>query len=383
MYKLRIAICTHSTNPRGGVVHGLALGDALVGLGHVAVVHAPDAKGRGFFRSSLCKTVAIPAAPVIGVTELVATRRAEYGRYFRQKSNRDFDVFHAQDSISANALADLKADGTLSHFARTVHHVDAFDDPLLAGLQSRGIASADRHFVVSKQWRRYLDQQFGVRADIVGNGVDTQCFTATADAADDRLRALLQLGGGPILLAVGGIEARKNTLRILQSFAALRGHHQNAQLVIAGGASLLDHSQYQRAFHAALSEMKLPETSVLITGPLPQALMPALYRAADTLVFASIKEGFGLAILEAMASGIPVVASRIAPFTEYLNPQDAAWCDPYDVASITAAVHHTLQPAVRQNLSRHGLTIAAKHDWRQVALAHLNAYASLQAYAHA
>ncbi len=69
---------------------------------------------------------------------------------------------------------------------------------------------------------------------------------------------------------------------------------------------------------------------MIATGPLPQALMPALYRAADALVFPSVKEGFGLVVLEAMASGVPVVTSRIAPFTEYLGDDDAAWCDPHD-----------------------------------------------------
>jgi glycosyltransferase-like protein len=383
MHKLRIAICSHSTNPRGGVVHALALGDALVRLGHQAVVHAPDVNGSGFFRSSLCQTVAIPASAAGNVPELVAKRRAEYGQYFSRDGNRDFDVFHAQDSISANALADLKRDGKISRFARTVHHVDRFDEPVLTMLQARGIASADRHFVVSRQWQLHLDRHFGIQAEIVANGVDTQIFSAKADASDAQLRGLLRLGGGPILLAIGGIEERKNSLRILQAFARLRGQYENAQLIVVGGASLLDHSDYQRAFHGALSARKLPENSIIITGPLPQVLMPALYRAADMLVFPSTKEGFGLAVLEAMASGIPAVTSSIAPFTEYLKAQDAAWCDPYDVASIAAAMRQALEPLARQNLVRRGLTIAARHDWRQVAVAHLTAYAALREPEHA
>ncbi len=50
--RLRIAILTHSTNARGGVVHGLELADALTRLGHTAVVHAPDPSGKGFFRKN-------------------------------------------------------------------------------------------------------------------------------------------------------------------------------------------------------------------------------------------------------------------------------------------------------------------------------------------
>ena len=53
---LRIAILTHSTNPRGGVVHALELGDALTRLGHDVTVHAPDPCGAGFFRPTLCRT---------------------------------------------------------------------------------------------------------------------------------------------------------------------------------------------------------------------------------------------------------------------------------------------------------------------------------------
>ena len=62
--RLRIAILAHSTNPRGGVVHALELGDALCRLGHDATVHAPDAGGRGFFRNSLTRTVYVAASPV-------------------------------------------------------------------------------------------------------------------------------------------------------------------------------------------------------------------------------------------------------------------------------------------------------------------------------
>ena len=70
------------------------------------------------------------------------------------------------------------------------------------------------------------------------------------------------------------------------------------------------------------------DRAVVCLGPVPDADMPALYRLADALVFPSVKEGFGLVVLEAMASGMPVVTSRIAPFTEYLDDDDVVWCDP-------------------------------------------------------
>jgi glycosyltransferase-like protein len=376
---LRIAILTHSTNPRGGVVHALELGEALVQLGHHAVVHAPDPQQAGFFREASSETISVPATLTAkNLVDLVATRRQDYRQYFQQPANRDFDVFHAQDSISANALADLKAGFPGFRFARTVHHLDHFADDRLMALQARGVAAADRHFVVSRQWQLYLARDFGLSAGIVGNGVDRTRFNPNADAEDAPLQARLNLGPGPVLLSIGGIEERKNSLLVLQAFQAIRCQYPTAQLVVAGGASLLDHDRYQQEFHQAREAMRLPDNAICITGAIPQAAMPALYRAAAALVFPSISEGFGLAVLEAAACGVPVVTSRIAPFTEYLGPDDVAWCDPYDIRSIAQAIIRALQPEQRDAFMARGAAVAARHDWQQTATAHLNAYETMR-----
>ena len=65
---------------------------------------------------------------------MVETRIADYLRYFARAGATDFDVWHAQDGISANALAALKAQGRIPGFARTVHHVDHFADCRACGL---------------------------------------------------------------------------------------------------------------------------------------------------------------------------------------------------------------------------------------------------------
>jgi glycosyltransferase involved in cell wall biosynthesis len=111
--------------------------------------------------------------------------------------------------------------------------------------------------------------------------------------------------------------------------------------------------------------------------------MPALYRAADALVFPSIKEGFGLVVLEAMASGVPVVTSRIAPFTEYLGDDDVLWCDPHDAGSITAAMAAAMEPPARSAIVARGFAVAARHDWTTAAHAHLPAYEALSEAAYA
>ena len=134
-------------------------------------------------------------------------------------------------------------------FARTVHHVDAFDDAGLNALQLRGIASADRLFVVSRLWQDWLKHELGRDALLVGSGVDTKRFSPTPDETDDELRVRLNLSNAaPVFLAVGGVEERKNTIRLLQAFQTLRLQYPSSRLVIAGGASILDHDAYQARF---------------------------------------------------------------------------------------------------------------------------------------
>ncbi len=373
---LRIAILAHSTNPRGGVVHALELGDALVRLGHDVTVHAPDARGGGFFRATLCRSVAIPASPVgRDLTAMVETRIVDYVRHFEQADHRNFDIWHAQDGISGNALATLKARGLIPGFARTVHHVDTFRDPRLCALQSRAITHADRLLAVSNLWRDWLLREHGRDASLVGNGVDINRFSPTIDATDAGLRACLDLPPDRrVFLAIGGVEERKNAIRIVDAFGVLRCGDPSSCLVIAGGASLLDHDAYHSRFAEALAQSGLSDRAVIRTGPLPQLLMPALYRAADCLVFPSTNEGFGLVVLEAMASGVPVVTSRIAPFIEYLGDDDVLWCDPLDTASIATAMAASLDPSRRETLIARGIRIAARHDWMTTAQSHLAAY---------
>jgi glycosyltransferase involved in cell wall biosynthesis len=88
-------------------------------------------------------------------------------------------------------------------------------------------------------------------------------------------------------------------------------------------------------------------------------------------------------VLEAMASGVPVVTSRIAPFTEYLGDEDVAWCDPRDAASIAAAMAAALEPQARARLATRGRAVAARHDWTATAHAHLPAYEALREAAYA
>jgi glycosyltransferase-like protein len=385
MTALRIALLTHSTNPRGGVAHGLALAEALCALGHEAVVHAPDPTGSGFFRAAACPTVSVAAKPVAGMTgagtivDRVRARIDDYLRHFASPAACDFDVFHAHCGIGGNALATLKHRRLIPGFVRTVHHVDRFQDPVLAEWQDRSIREATRLLCVSRGWAERIQDDFGAEAPVVGNGVDLSVYRAAPNAADATVSARWGLGSGPVVLSVGGFEARKNTAGIIEAFALLRAHHPRAQLVVVGGASLLDHASYQARCRAALAAHGLAVgcgEAVVETGPVPQEAMPALYRRADVLAFPSWREGFGLCVLEAMACGTPVLVSDRPPFTEYLAPGDARFVDPADPRCIADGLAATLVPTTRATLRAAGLARAAAHSWRACAERHLETYAA-------
>jgi len=375
---LRIAILTHSTNPRGGVVHALELADALVSLGHEAVVHAPDPSGKGFFRATRCGTVSVPAKHISAgtIADMVEIRAGEYVDYFERGACRHFDVFHAHDGISANALATLEERRLISGFARTVHHIDDFSDPRLSALQARSISSPRKHFVVSDLWKQNLSERFGLDSLVVGNGVDLHRYSWEPDGREAIVREKYGLGSGPIFLMVGGIEERKNTARALDAFRQVICVHPLAQLVIAGGASILDHHWYRRAVRDALAASQLRNNAVVETGPVAHEDMPALYRLASALVFPSLREGFGLVVLEAMASHVPVITSEIAPFTEYLS-DEVVWCDPLNVNSIANSMLVALTEPLRSRLIERGAGTAARHSWQKTAERHLGVYQEL------
>ncbi len=219
----------------------------------------------------------------------------------------------------------------------------------------------------------------GAQAGIVGNGVDLSVYRDAPTAADPALRDRWGLGPGPIVLSVGGFEERKNTLGIIAGFARLRARHPQAQLVVAGGASLLDHAAYRARCQAALEAAGLTVgrgAAVIETGPVPQDAMPALYRQADLLAFPSWTEGFGLCVLEAMACGTPAIVSDRPPFTEYLAPTDALFVDPADPDALADAMAAALVPRIRARLRAAGRALSATQSWRACAERHGAAYAA-------
>ncbi len=383
---LRIALLTHSLNPRGGVVHTLALADALHDAGHHVTVIAPVTASQALFRPIKCALDPVPVGPAPkDLADMVQDRVAALVAHLAQRIREfgHFDVMHAQDSLSGNALATLRERGVIKGFMRTVHHLDDFADARVAAWQLRGFMHADQVLCVSPLWVRELRQRHGIEAALVHNGVDLQRYRPTPEPGDAAVAAAHGLRpGAPLLLSVGGVEERKNTRRLLDAFVRLRAQHPAAQWLVAGGASLLDHGAYVAGFRQALADSGLrtgPGGDVVVAGPVDDDHVPALYRLADAVALPSLREGFGLVALESLASGTPVVVSRTEPFTEYLADDEVCWADPLSPASIAEALQQALDPAWRTRLARATPAVCLRHDWATSAARHLTLYRARRA----
>lgn len=371
--ELRIALFTYSTKPRGSVVHTLELAEALQDLGQQVCIYALDKDRAGFYRSPSCADQLVPSQPVAGgIDDLIKQRIQEFVDYL-SNSNQTYDCYHAQDCISANALAILRSRNQIPHFIRTVHHLEDFNSPYLQACQERSIRDPDLCLCVSTQWQTELLERYQIDAPRVINGVNCQRFSSNPNFAE--VKRKLGLHGWPIYLTVGGIEPRKNSITLLQAFIEILTQYPQAQLVIAGGATLFDYQPYREEFFnwVQTAEMQVGK-SLILPGVLPESELTALYQAADAFVFPSIKEGWGLVVLEAMASGIPVITSNQPPFTEFLSDTDALLVDPQSVPAIAQAMQTIIQPGVAQQLIQPGQKISAHYTWEKSANMHLTHY---------
>ena len=391
-----VGLVTYSVKPRGGVVHTLALAEALHAAGYPVRVIALGDPGAGFFRP-----VAAPFTIIEAPTSLPTLEERVFANVDALAAGlgdlvADLPILHTQDCISARAAARVRdaAAGPPPVVVRTVHHVDDFTSPSLIDCQRQAILEPDRILVVSERWREILAEDYGTSADVVHNGVDVARFRS---ADPDLVAALRQRAGAggvagagdrPLILAVGGIEPRKGSDTLMAAVAALsrsggRSGGRSGRrpvLAVVGGHSFQDYREYRDRVLASLPGLGLRLDDVVLLGTVPDAELPGWYAAADVLAFPSTKEGWGLAVLEAMSAGLPVVASDLPVFREYLRPgQDALMVPVDNAAALAAALRAVLDnAALAGRLRTAGYQVCARFTWDRCAAEHQRIYAVLK-----
>jgi glycosyltransferase-like protein len=376
MSALSVGLFTYSTLPRGSVVHTANLADALHDAGADVTVYALDKDARGLFRPLRARLALVPASHTPASTaELVKTRARELADHLAS-ARPSHDVYHAEDCLTANGLLEYRARGHALDMVRTVHHVEAFADPFLDACQRRSIDRAALCLAVSEATARDVVRTFGVHTKLTTNAVDVDRFARADRSRMATWARTLRVDVGPNVLAVGGVEERKNTLRILRAFVRVREAFPGARLWILGGATVLDHGAYRAAFDRELESLPLAvRSAVTQIGVVADGDVPAIFRLASVLAFPSLHEGFGLAALEGLAAGIPVVASRRAPMTEFLDDGCAILVEPTSDAAIAGGVVGALRsPTERRDA---GFRRARSLSWSRVAAQHIDHYRAL------
>jgi glycosyltransferase-like protein len=352
----------------------------MVGLGQDPMVIAlGDIEADdGFYRPTIAPYMLIqapPSAPTL--EERVFSSVAALAEGLAELAG-EFDILHTQDCISARAAMEVRRAGADFSVLRTVHHVDDFTTRALIDCQRQAILEPDHLLVVSQHWRRLLRDEYGVDATVVYNGVDPARFGPIPAARRNALRKRAGATGRFLFLAVGGIEPRKGSVHLLDALGLLKGRvDPSPVLAVVGGHSFQDYSAYRDGALARLPEwgLELGEDVVML-GTVSDAELAGWYRAADALAFPSLKEGWGLVVLEAMSAGLPVVATDIPVFREYLTSgRDSLLVPPEDAGALAAAMGEVMiHQDLRDRLQRGGQDVVARFTWPQTARQHLAVY---------
>ena len=254
----------------------------------------------------------------------------------------------------------------------SMHGVKAFSMPLAELTRDRNQQRELRQLkeVLARQWAELSDRIKAVTAvsnyalqevqqaldlpgeklHLVGNGLDGNIFRPEGPSA---------VRTKPYFLWVGRLDPIKNVSRLLNAYRALPPATRPDLVMLVEPEA--DQAELQARFQKTATEPGIHH----LTGNLPQAKVAELYRGALALVLPSLRETFGLPIVEAMACGCPVITAHDSGCTETAG--DAALLvDPRDEASIRAAMTRLINDeTLRRDLRTRGLRRAADFDWKQ------------------
>ncbi|MEO8218406.1 MAG: glycosyltransferase family 1 protein [Acidobacteriota bacterium] len=293
------------------------------------------------------------ASPNYSVRELFAL-----GRQIRRNA---LDLFHAPHYVlpftETPAIVTIH---DLIHLNQPRRNV--MERPYARWMMARAVGSSRAVLTVSAAVKDQLVDRFPEAAGktvVTPNGVNPR-FTSNVSNDDASILARLDLREGPYLLFVGNDKPHKNLQGLLQAFAIVRFTHPEIQLVVAG-------SQPRPARDQA---------AVTCTGFVSDEELHALYRGALMLVQPSLEEGFGLPVLEAMASGVPCAVSKIAALVE-VGGEAVAVFDARSPQSIATTIIAVLRDRSRREVMiDRGRERAKSFTWKTCAEKTLAVYRS-------
>ena len=240
----------------------------------------------------------------------------------------------------------------------------------------RSLSRGDRIIAVSQNTKTDLMDYFkvdGRKIRVVYSGVTDRYRQRVPDTEIAARRTELGIER-PYLLFVGNPKPHKNLDNVVKAYArALELHDFEADLVCVGDREGMEFKIRQRAEQMGLTDR------IRLVGHVPEETLPALYQGAELFVFPTLYEGFGLPVIEAMASGVPVITSNTSALREVAEGYGHL-VNPLDVDEIADAIAQCMADEDhRQTLVKLGLKRADDFEWGRTAEKTLEVYlAALQ-----
>lgn len=242
--------------------------------------------------------------------------------------------------------------------------------------QTLAVRQASQIYTVSTYSRREIARVYGIpedRVTVLLNAVDERRFVPRTDCRCNEVKSR-GLVPGEYILTVGRLEPRKNHKRLFEAYARLRLPFAKPPLVVVGQKDF----GYAEALKA-IRDLGI-EREVRLLEDVSNEELPGLYRNAKLFIYASLAEGFGMPVLEAMASGVPVVTSNNSALLEAAGDA-AVLVQPTDVESITGGVERLLRnPDICATLVERGRHHLRKFAWDQTAKVLRESYIQLLQY---
>ena len=210
---------------------------------------------------------------------------------------------------------------------------------------------ADLIIAISEQTKQDIVHFFGTdekKIRLVYQGCDAQFYNKCTMVEKRNIKRLYKLPDNYVL-SVGTIESRKNMLTLIKAFEHLP---KNIHLVVVGRTT-----EYAKQVKEEVEKLGLTE-QIHFLHRVAFSHLPAIYQQANILCMPSIFEGFGIPILEALNSSVPVVASNISSLPEVGGP-DSIYVDPLDDRAMAEAIHRVAtDSALRERMINKGLEYA-------------------------